>query len=75
MNSILVGHRSSAIEKVISLAFCAYVKCSKWGHMQSGRQFEYEVVLNSELDSNSAILNWIGSPPSRACLLGSSAPS
>jgi hypothetical protein len=24
--------------------------------MQSGRQFEYEVVLNSELDSNSAII-------------------
>jgi hypothetical protein len=39
--------------------------------MQSGRQFEYEVVLDSELDSNSAILNWIGSPPSRARLLGS----
>jgi hypothetical protein len=32
--------------------------------MQSGRQFEYEVVLDSELDSNSAILNWIDSPPS-----------
>jgi hypothetical protein len=30
--------------------------------MQSRRQFEYEVVLDSELDSNSAILNWIGSP-------------
>jgi hypothetical protein len=29
--------------------------------MQSGRQFEYDVVLESELDSNSAILNWIGS--------------
>jgi hypothetical protein len=50
--------------------------------MQSGRQFEYEMTLdseldslgNSELDSNSAIPNWIGSPPSRACLLGSSAP-
>ena len=27
--------------------------------MQSGRQFEYEVVLDSELDSNSAIPNWI----------------
>jgi hypothetical protein len=34
--------------------------------MQSRRQFEYEVVLNSELDSNSAIPNWIGSSPSRA---------
>jgi hypothetical protein len=33
--------------------------------MQSGRQFEYEVVQNSELDSNSVIPNWIGSPPSR----------
>jgi hypothetical protein len=43
--------------------------------MQSGRQFEYEVVLDSELDSNSVILNWIGSAPSRAHLLGSSAPS
>jgi hypothetical protein len=43
--------------------------------MQSGGQFEYEVVLNSELDSNSAIPNWIGSPPSRACILGSPAPS
>jgi hypothetical protein len=40
--------------------------------MQSGRQFEYEVVMYSELDSNSAILNWIGSPPSHACLLVSS---
>jgi hypothetical protein len=36
------------------------------GHMQSGRQFEYEVVLDSELDSNSEILNWIGSPLSHA---------
>jgi hypothetical protein len=43
--------------------------------MQSGRQFKYEVVLDSELDSNSAISNWIGSPPSRACFLGSPAPS
>jgi hypothetical protein len=43
--------------------------------MQSGHQFEYEVVLDSELDSNSAILNWIGSPPSSARLLGSLAPS
>jgi hypothetical protein len=43
--------------------------------MQSGRQFEYEVVLDSELDSNSVILNWIGSPPYRARLLGSLAPS
>jgi hypothetical protein len=36
--------------------------------MQSRHQFECEVVLESELDSNSAILNWIGSPPSRAFL-------
>jgi hypothetical protein len=43
--------------------------------MQSGRQFEYEVVMYSELDSNSAIPNCIGSPPSRARLLGSPAPS
>jgi hypothetical protein len=43
--------------------------------MQSEHQFEYEVVLDSELDSNSAILNWIGSPPSRACFLGSLAHS
>jgi hypothetical protein len=43
--------------------------------MQSGRQFEYEVVMDSELDSNSAIPNWMGLPPSRACLLGSPAPS
>jgi hypothetical protein len=43
--------------------------------MQSGRQFEYKVVLDSELDSNSAIPNWIGLPPSCACLLGSVAPS
>jgi hypothetical protein len=42
--------------------------------MQSGRQFNYEVVLDSELDSNSAIPNWISSPPSRACLLASPAP-
>jgi hypothetical protein len=42
--------------------------------MQSGRQFEYEVVLDSELNSNSVIPNWIGSPPSRAGLLGSPAP-
>jgi hypothetical protein len=27
--------------------------------MQSGRQFEYVVVLDSELDSNSAIPNWL----------------
>jgi hypothetical protein len=37
--------------------------------MQFGRQFENEVILDSELDSNTAILNWIGSPPSRARLL------
>jgi hypothetical protein len=43
--------------------------------MQSGYQFEYDVVLDSELDSNSAIPNWIGSPPSCACLLGSLALS
>jgi hypothetical protein len=43
--------------------------------MQYGLQFKYEVILDSELDSNSAILNLIGSPPSRACLLGSTAPS
>jgi hypothetical protein len=43
--------------------------------MQPGRQFKYEVVLDSELDSNSAIPNWIGSPPSRARLLSSPAPS
>jgi hypothetical protein len=43
--------------------------------MQSGRQFEYEVVLNSELDSNSAIPNWIGSSPSCGRLLGSPTPS
>jgi hypothetical protein len=43
--------------------------------MQYGRQFEYKVVMNSELDSNSAIPNWIGSPPSRARLLGYPAPS
>jgi hypothetical protein len=42
--------------------------------MQSGRQFEYEVVLNSELDSNLVIPNWIGSSLSHARLLGSSAP-
>jgi hypothetical protein len=39
--------------------------------MQSRRQFEYEVVLYSELDLNSVIPNWIGSPPSRARLLDS----
>jgi hypothetical protein len=43
--------------------------------MQSECQFEYEVVLDSELDSNSAILNWIGSPLSCARLLGSPAHS
>jgi hypothetical protein len=42
--------------------------------MQPGRQFEYKVVVDSELDSNSAIPNWIGSPPSRARLLGSPVP-
>jgi hypothetical protein len=39
--------------------------------MQSRRQFEYEVVLDSELDSNSAIPNWIGLPTSHAHLLAS----
>jgi hypothetical protein len=43
--------------------------------MQSGCQFEYNVVLDSELDSNSAIPYWIDSPPSRAHLLGSPAHS
>jgi hypothetical protein len=42
--------------------------------MQSRHQFEYEMVLDFELDSNSAILNWIGLPPSRARLLGSPTP-
>jgi hypothetical protein len=43
--------------------------------MQSGHQFEYEVVLDSELDLNSPIPNWIDLPPSRARLLGSPTPS
>jgi hypothetical protein len=43
--------------------------------MQSGHQFKYEVVLDSELDSNSVIPNWIVLPPSRARLLDSPAPS
>jgi hypothetical protein len=43
--------------------------------MQSGHQFEYEVVLDSKLDSTLAIPNWIDSPPSRARLLRSLAPS
>jgi hypothetical protein len=43
--------------------------------MQSGRQFEYEVILDSKLDLNLAIPNWIGSPHSHARLLGSLAPS
>jgi hypothetical protein len=43
--------------------------------MQSRLQFKYEVVLDSKLDSNSVIPNWIGLPPSRARLLGSPAPS
>jgi hypothetical protein len=43
--------------------------------MQSGQQFEYEEVLDSELDSNSVVPNWIGLPLSRARLLGSLAPS
>jgi hypothetical protein len=43
--------------------------------MQSGPQFKYEVVLDSELDSNSAIPNWFSLPPSRARLLGSPPPS
>jgi hypothetical protein len=42
--------------------------------MRSERQFEYDMVLHSELDSNSVIPNWIGSPPFRARLLGSLAP-
>jgi hypothetical protein len=41
--------------------------------MQSGHQFEYDVVLDFKLDSNSVILNWIGSPHAR--LPGSPAPS
>jgi hypothetical protein len=43
--------------------------------MQSRRPFEYEVVMDSELDSNSALSDWIGSPPSCARLLGSPAHS
>jgi hypothetical protein len=43
--------------------------------MQSGRQFKYKVVLNSELDSNSVIPNWIGLPLSCTRLIGSPAPS
>jgi hypothetical protein len=42
--------------------------------MQPGYQFEYEVVLDSELELNSAIPNWISSPHSRARLLSSIAP-
>jgi hypothetical protein len=69
------GHETDAIGKFIYLAFRAYVEHPNGGRMQSGHQFEYEVVLDSELDSNSAIPNWIGSPPSRAHLLGSPVPS
>jgi hypothetical protein len=72
---ILVEHETSVIGKFISLAFRPYVEVQNGGRMQSGRQFEYEVVMDSELDLNSAILNWIGLPPSRARLLGSLAPS
>jgi hypothetical protein len=74
MTPILVGYETGAIEKIISLAFCAYVEHPKW-RSYARHQFEYEVVLDSELDSNSVIPNWIGSPPSRARLLGSPAPS
>jgi hypothetical protein len=75
MTLILVGHQTSAIRKAISLAFRAYVERPKRRSYESGRQFEYEVVLDSEWDSDSAIPNQIGSPPSRACLLGSPTPS
>jgi hypothetical protein len=75
MTPILVGHETGSVGMVISLDFCAYVDVQNGGRMQSECQFEYEVVLDSELDSNSAIPNWIGSPPSHACLLGSPAPS
>jgi hypothetical protein len=43
--------------------------------MKSGRQFKYEVVLDFKLDSNSAIPNWIGLPPSHSRILGFPAPS
>jgi hypothetical protein len=75
MTPILVGHETGSIGKVISLSFRAYVERQNEGRMKSGRQFEYDVVLDSELDSNLAISNWIGSPPSHARLLGSPAPS
>jgi hypothetical protein len=75
MTPILVGYETSFIGKVVSLAFRAYIERPKRGHIQSGRQFEYAVVLDSELDSNSAISNLIGLPPSHARLLGSPAPS
>jgi hypothetical protein len=47
------------------------------GHTRHVRQFEANVVLDFKLDSksDSAILNWIGSPPWRAHLHGSPAPS
>jgi hypothetical protein len=74
-STVLAGHETASIGKVISFAFRAYENIQNGGRMQSGRQFEYEVVLESELDSNSVIPNWVGSPPSHARLLGSPAPS
>jgi hypothetical protein len=74
MTPILVGHETSPIKKVISVDFRAYIEYPKRRSYAIWRQFKYEVVLNSELDSNSVIPNWIGSPPSRARLLGSPAP-
>jgi hypothetical protein len=71
MTPILVGHETSAIGKVVSLAFRAYIERLNRCRMQSGHQFKYKVILDSKLDSNSTIPNWIGSPPSRAHLLGS----
>jgi hypothetical protein len=89
-NLILDVPGTSAIGKVISSSFRAYVErpnliwyasCTsnvqiRFG-MRSVHQFEAEVVLNSELDSksNSGILNWIGSPPWCVPLLASPAPS
>jgi hypothetical protein len=44
--------------------------------MRHVHQFEVNVVLDSEIDSklDSAIPNWIGSPPWHAHLLGSPTP-
>jgi hypothetical protein len=49
---ILVDHETGCIENLISLAFHAHEEHPNWGRTRHVRQFEGNVVTDSELEIN-----------------------